>query len=55
MILWVLLVLAAAAILALGIERLIARLGVEKKEPGESGLATLAGRLEQWSKSRMRK
>ena len=55
MILWIVLILAVAVILAIGIERLIGRLGVEKQEPAESGLATLAGRLENWSKSRTRK
>jgi|GEM_PF-6023934 len=55
MMLWIVLILAVAVILAIGIERLIGRLGVQKEEPTESGLATLADKLERWSKSRSRK
>jgi hypothetical protein len=54
MLIWILLILAVAAALAAGIERLITRLGVRKAEPTQDGLANLAERLEGWSKARMR-
>jgi hypothetical protein len=55
MFVWVLLALAIAVALSVGIERLIARLGVKREEPAQNGLATLAERLERWSSDRMRK
>ena len=55
MIVWMLLFLLIALVLAIGIERLIARLGVENKESSPRGLALLAERLEQWSSERKRR
>ena len=55
MLVWVLLALVIAVALMVGIERLIARLGVKREEPAQDGLAVLAERLERWSSERMRK
>ena len=55
MIVWILLVLCIAVALRVGIEQLIARLGVKREEPVQNGLATFAERLERWSTQRMRR
>lgn len=55
MILWILLVLCVAVLLTIGIERLIARLGVRNEETGPTGLAVLAERLERWASERRRR
>jgi hypothetical protein len=55
MIVWVLLALAIAVALMVGIERLIARLGIKREEPTQDGLALLAERLNRWSSERLRK
>jgi hypothetical protein len=55
MLVWVLSALAIAVVLMIGIERLIARLGVKREEPAQDGLGLLAERLERWSSERLRK
>ncbi len=55
MIAWVVLVLCIAVVLRVGIERLIARLGVHREEGGLDGLAEVAEHLERWSNERHRK
>ncbi len=55
MLAWVLLMLVIAIVLTVGIERIIARLGVKREEPAQNVLATFAERLERWSSDRMRK
>lgn len=54
-ILWVLLVLCIAVLLSVGIERLIARLGVRSENQSPGGIALLAERIERWSEERLRK
>jgi len=53
-ILWILLVLCVAVLLTIGIERLIARLGVRNEDTAPTGLAVLAERLERWASDRRR-
>jgi hypothetical protein len=55
MLIWIALILAVAALLAISIERLIARLGIRRAEPTPSGLAMLAQRLEDWSSQRRKR
>lgn len=55
MIAWFVLVLCIAVLLRLGIERLIARLGVHREDSDPNGLAEFAERLERWSSERRRK
>lgn len=50
--LWILLVLAIAGLLSIGIERPIARLGVRREESEPTGLAVVADHLERWSRDR---
>ena len=51
----VILVLCIAVALTVGIERLIARLGVRREEPAPNGLAEFAARLERWATERRRR
>lgn len=51
---WIILVLCVAVLLMVGIERLIARLGIRRTETEPDGLAVLAERLERWSTERRR-
>lgn len=52
MIVWVLLILAVAVALMIGIERLMARLGIRRAEPEPSPLAMFAERLQRWTDAR---
>jgi hypothetical protein len=52
---WFVLTLCCAALLMLGVNRLLARLGVTKEQPDErGGLADIAARLERWAEERRR-
>ena len=55
MIVWVIAILLIAVVLAAGIERLIARLGVRNQDTGSRGLALVAERLEEWTAERRRR
>lgn len=57
MVAWFVLILCFAAALALGVNRILARLGIRRaddadSEAGRSDLAALAGRLERWAAAR---
>lgn len=54
MIAWVLLIMGVAVALTVGIERLIARLGIRRTETEPSALAMLAERVERWASARRR-
>jgi uncharacterized membrane-anchored protein YhcB (DUF1043 family) len=52
MVFWIIFMIAVALVMIIGIERLIARLGVRPVNPEETrtGLSQIAARLEAWSR-----
>lgn len=53
---WIILILVVAALLILGVERLMCRLGIHPVHPEETrtGAAQLAGGVERWAERRTR-
>jgi hypothetical protein len=56
MIAWIIFVIAIAVLLTIGIERLLARLGIRPEDPdsAKGGLRVVAEKMEAWAKERKR-
>jgi hypothetical protein len=51
---WFAIFIAFGVLLTVGVERLLARLGVRRAEPTPRPFADLVGRLERWATARRR-